>query len=336
MSENDTTTVDSDPFNISNTGFEVSLQEEEGQDGTHAFETVGFIAIAPGGDGSSGSTALDTTVTHNPEWIDLNATYTNPIVVADVQTINGGNPERVVINGFDDDSIQLSLREEQSGDNELNHINETVGLVAFEQGLILCFTAGCEIATVRGAVDIGDLRCGDLVITRDNGMQPIRWIGKKRIPAAELLEEPKLRPIIIRKDSLGPNLPDRDLSVSPQHRMLATGAPAQNQFGTREVLVPAKGLWQGGLSHQNEEPADVVYFHILFDQHEIVYCNGAPTESLHPGHLAKDGLDGQARSELFRIFPELASSPDVFGPSARLIATVSEARVYGHLLSANG
>ena len=53
---------------------------------------------------------------------------------------------------------------------------------------------------------------------------------------------PKLKPIVIRKDSLGPNFPTRDLTVSPQHRILVRSRIAKRMFDAQELLVPANKL----------------------------------------------------------------------------------------------
>ena len=50
-----------------------------------------------------------------------------------------------------------------------------------------CFTPGTLIATPRGEIAVQDLKVGDKVLTRDNGIQDIRWIGKKHIEGRDLI-----------------------------------------------------------------------------------------------------------------------------------------------------
>lgn len=167
-----------------------------------------------------------------------------------------------------------------------------------------CFTRGTLIDTDRGPVVIEDLAEGDLVVTRDNGLQPIRWIGSRRLGGGDLAE--KLRPIRIRRHALGTGIPARDLLVSPQHRVLVRSKIAQKMFGTNEVLVAAKQLCQIDGIDIADDLAEVEYFHMLFDRHEVVISNGAETESLFTGPEALKAVGPQAREEILTIFPELA------------------------------
>ncbi|MCP5073084.1 MAG: Hint domain-containing protein [Rhodobacteraceae bacterium] len=190
---------------------------------------------------------------------------------------------------------------------------------------IICFTPGAMITTPRGQIPVEMLQIGDLVITADNGLQAIRWIGRKRMTGARLQAYPKLRPIRIRKDAFGDGLPDRDMWVSPQHRMLISSQRALLEHGEREVLAPAKGLLNDYSVTVDYGIRETEYIHILFDRHEIVFANGAPTESFHPGMTAMSAIDNDARTELFEVFPELETEPARYGPSARFSLRVQEA-----------
>ena len=107
---------------------------------------------------------------------------------------------------------------------------------------IVCFGRGTLILTDCGDVAVEDLREGDLVMTRDHGAQPIRWIGSHCMGAVILYAQPHLRPIRISADALGQNAPAQDLIVSPQHRVLVRSKIAQRMFGATEILVAAKHL----------------------------------------------------------------------------------------------
>lgn len=194
-------------------------------------------------------------------------------------------------------------------------LSGTVGQVGFEdfENLsfdIICFARGTRLRTAQGQRRIEDLRAGDMVATLDHGLQPIRWIGSTRVPARG-----DLAPIMIRKGALGNR---RDLRVSPQHRMLLRGWQASLLFGEDEVLVPAKSL----LNDHNilrEEGGEVEYFHILFDRHEILWAEGALSESFHPGQQGWKALDQPTRTEILHLFPQLADQGlPHYGPAARL------------------
>jgi hypothetical protein len=145
---------------------------------------------------------------------------------------------------------------------------------------------------------------GDYVVTRDNGLQEIRWIGCRTMTATDFAETPQFRPVEIKRGALGLGLPERDMKVSPNHRVLIASDHAELLFEEREVLVPAKHLvGQDGVSVSKEE--QTTYFHIMFDQHEVILSDGAWTESFQPGDMSLAGVDAEQREELFRIFPEL-------------------------------
>ena len=185
----------------------------------------------------------------------------------------------------------------------------------------VCFAAGTRIVTVSGDRPIEDLVEGDLVLTMDRGYQPIRWIGSSKRPATG-----DLAPILIRRGALGN---DRDLRVSPQHRMLLQGWQAEMLFGEQEVLATAKSLVNDH-SILRDEGGEVEYFHMLFDTHEIIYAEGAPSESFHPGEQGWNALDQATRDEILTLFPELADgSFEDYGASARTSLKHKEGALLG-------
>ncbi|MCT4557463.1 MAG: Hint domain-containing protein [Pelagimonas sp.] len=168
---------------------------------------------------------------------------------------------------------------------------------------LMCFARGTHIRTPTGAVRIEDLSVGDLVHTKDNGPQPIRWLGRRRVEA-----EGRFAPVRIDKGVLGNRRP---LLVSPNHRLLLRGAYAELLFAEEEVLVPAKHL-RHHRGIRVRHGGMIQYHHMLFDRHEIVYAEGAPTESFHPGDQAMAGLTRDVREEIFALFPELREGIDRF------------------------
>lgn len=173
---------------------------------------------------------------------------------------------------------------------------------------VVCFVRGARILTDRGEVGIEDLAPGDLVETMDHGLQPIRWIGSTTVPATG-----DVAPVRISKGTLGAT---RDLWVSPQHRILLTGWKAEMYFGEPEVLAAAKSL-VNDTTIRVCAGGTVQYFHMLFDNHEIVFSNGVPSESLHPGHVALNAIGSAARDEVISLFPELAAPESIHGKLAR-------------------
>lgn len=175
----------------------------------------------------------------------------------------------------------------------------------FTNSQIVCFAQGTLITTDHGEVAVEDLEIGQKVLTRDSGFQKIRWIGSRKVSCAELSKNAKLRPIRIRADALGSGTPALDLVVSPQHRILLRSPIVQRMLQTREALVAAKQLLEIEGIEIVDDLREVEYFHFLFDDHQIVFANGAETESMYTGQEALKSVGRVAREEIFSIFPEL-------------------------------
>lgn len=190
---------------------------------------------------------------------------------------------------------------------------------------VLCFNVGTLIRTAECPRTVETLRAGDMILTRDNGLQPIRWIGSRSLSAEDLAAAPELRPIRLKAGALGVNTPTSDLVVSPQHRILIRSKIAQRMFGTDEVLVAAKQLLGIEGIEVAEDIQDVEYFHFIFDRHEIVVSNGAETESLYTGPVALRSVSPEALEEIVSLFPELAEERYEPQP-ARLLASGREGR----------
>lgn len=177
--------------------------------------------------------------------------------------------------------------------------------VNIENIIIPCFTPGTKIATPKGEVLVEDLKVGDRIITRDNGIQEIRWIGSRDLSSNDLAAKGHLRPVLIRQGALGNGLPERDMKVSPNHRMLVASDKAAFYFEEREVLVAAKHL-VGLPGVEFVDVEEVTYIHFMFDQHEVVLSDGAWSESFQPGDYTLQGIDSEQREEILELFPELA------------------------------
>lgn len=216
--------------------------------------------------------------------------------------------------------IEITYTSADREDGHVDFFDDTgaaVGHMEFRdiENVVPCFTPGTAIATPKGERLVEELQVGDRIITRDNGIQEIRWIGNRGLTGHELARAPHLRPILIQKGSLGDNLPEHDILVSPQHRLLMTGDKAQLYFEEREVLAAAKHLTD--LPGVDEVGTlGVTYVHFLFDQHEVVLSNGIWSESFQPGANVLDGLGSEQRDEIFELFPELKTREGIAGYSA--------------------
>ena len=195
--------------------------------------------------------------------------------------------------------------------------NTDSAFVTFDAAPI-CYCDGAMIKTPNGLRRVESLRVGDLVLTRDEGPQPIRWLGNRQMFAS-----PRHAPIEFDIGAIGN---DRVLRVSPQHRVLRSGYLAQMYFGQEEVLVAAQHL-VNGTSIRQLESGQVSYHHLMFDRHQIITADGTMSESYQPGDYSLPGLHEAARAELFDLFPELRSGAAGFGQSARMSVPGSLAHV---------
>lgn len=192
-------------------------------------------------------------------------------------------------------------------------------------GGLICFTDTTYIRTHDSFRMVQDLKPGDLVQTRDNGNQPILWIGKRRVSGARLHVMPQMRPIRVKAHAFGEHQPGGDILVSPQHRMLVKGRVALDLFNEPEVLVQAKDLINGRSIYSESRVREVTYYHILFERHEVLWANGVESESFHPGRMQISTLEDDQRQSLLALFPDLEWNTDAYGEDARRSLSQSEA-----------
>jgi hypothetical protein len=135
-----------------------------------------------------------------------------------------------------------------------------------------CFLKGTAIRTAKGDCKIEDLAVGDLLPTMFGGLRPVQWIGrypyKKSDPSKPWAES--VLPVRVARSALGPNVPHADLYVTALHSVLVDG-----------VLVPAEMLINGTTITRFEPEGDEMeFFHVKLEGHDVIYAEGAPTESL--------------------------------------------------------
>ncbi|MFK7870575.1 MAG: Hint domain-containing protein [Roseobacter sp.] len=70
-------------------------------------------------------------------------------------------------------------------------------------------------------------------------------------------------------------------------------------FGSSEVLGAAKKLLpHEGISVVDDTSDRVVCFHLLFENHQVVYSDGMPTKSLFIGTETKKAPPPEAKAEI--------------------------------------
>ncbi|MEL7460241.1 MAG: Hint domain-containing protein, partial [Pseudomonadota bacterium] len=192
-----------------------------------------------------------------------------------------------------------------------------VGFITIDT--VPCFAAGTRIRTPDGDRPVQSLTPGDLVLTRDNGPQPVRWIGRRMTPATD-----KLAPIQIAANTFGAH---GTLTVSPLHRVLVRQARGALLFGATEVLVAARDLIDGGAVRQLNG-GWIEYVHLMFDEHQILWSEGLESESFLPGPQTTSCFERDAIAEIVALFPELdPRTGEGYGPAARRLLKRREARL---------
>lgn len=276
------------------------------------------VTIAPNGQKTIDVLANDI----SPGTAGLVITHINGIAVVAGQIVTLPSGQQVQLNA--DGTITVV------GDGDTETVNFTyttqlgsgqgpsdIGIVTLNS--IPCFVAGTMILTPEGERPVETIVAGDLVITKDDGPQPVRWVGQRRV-----LAKGKLAPIEILDGTFGPH---RRLLVSPQHRVLVRDSLAELLFGDAEVLVAAKDL-VNGRSVRIREGGEVDYVHLLFDKHQLVSSAGLTTESFLPGPQTTKLFESEIIDEICTIFPELdPMTGDGYSPAVRRLLKGYEAQL---------
>jgi hypothetical protein len=250
----------------------------------------------------------------------LTITQINGINVVAGQTVTLATGQKVKLNAdgtftvLGDGNIETATFTYTVKDN-LGHIDTAIVTL----NSVPCFVAGTRILTPTGEVAVEALQPGDLVMTQDEGPQPLRWIGRREVTAVG-----DHAPICIAEGTFGPH---GTLLLSPQHRVLICDSLAELLFGEAEVLVAAKDL-VNDRSVRVQSGGMVDYVHLLFDRHQVVFAEGLPTESFLPGPQTTKSFEAPIVAELRSIFPELdLETGQGYSPAARRTLRGFEAQV---------
>ena len=194
--------------------------------------------------------------------------------------------------------------------------------------VIACFAQGTRIATEGGEVAVERLRPGHIVRTHSGKLAAVRWVGYTRIDLARHPTPERAAPVRIRAGAFADGLPRRDLLVSPEHCLLID-----------DSLVPAFLLVNGATIARQDGLAEIIYWHVELDHHDVLLAEGLPAESyLDTGNRALFLGQAGVRS----LHPTLVGAPDaaallVWASSGcaplRLDASVAHARLWARALA---
>jgi hypothetical protein len=139
-----------------------------------------------------------------------------------------------------------------------------------------CFLRGTKILTTEGATRIENISIGDCVETVNGDCLPVKWVGIQHFRKAVGSNWQKdILPVRISRFALDGQTPYRDLYISAGHALFIDG-----------VLIPAGYLINGHnvIQAVPEGTESIEYFHIELETHEVIFAEGAPTETF----LVKD------------------------------------------------
>jgi hypothetical protein len=126
---------------ITTSGFSYLLQEEEAKDQIHASETVAYIAWEEFS-GTVNKTTFSVVrhsapVTHAFQPVAYGQEFTvPPVFLADMQTFNGDNTANLRFRNKTASGVDIKIEEEQSLDDEVEHVGEEVGYMVFPRYLV--------------------------------------------------------------------------------------------------------------------------------------------------------------------------------------------------------
>lgn len=167
--------------------------------------------------------------------------------------------------------------------------------------------AGANVRTPCGPRRVEFLRKGDLIVTRDNGLKPVRLVWTQTVTTAEMAADPSLSPVVLKPRAIGPMMPQTELSVGRAHRLLIPGWRLEDEDDSTNCLVPARDV--AGINDYAfvETPEqDVTYYNILFDEPQVFCANGLPIESFSPDDESIGETPDAVLKELREIFPDLS------------------------------
>ena len=135
------------------------------------------------------------------------------------------------------------------------------------------------VATPRGYKPVQDLRRGDTVLTRDDGVVPVLQRVQRSVPARG-----SFRPIRMRAPYFGLQ---QDIIVAPDQRLIIDGPEVEYLFGQEAVLVPARHRVNGFAALFEPCGPVIRYTQLLLPRHETLLAAGTSAESLYIGRIRR-------------------------------------------------
>ncbi len=192
--------------------------------------------------------------------------------------------------------------------NAMSKIRNTVGLVIGLAGTT-------NVRTPCGGRHVANLRAGDLIVTRDAGLRPVRMVWSRTVTEADLHADPSLAPVCLRPRAIGPMMPQRDLVVAGDHRLLIPGYRLTDQPDTAAALIPAREIaGTSDAAFVDRSRTEMTYYNLVFDAHHVFLANGMPVESFLITEDALATVEAGVRAGIEETFPEVAGKAEQHRP----------------------
>ncbi len=181
----------------------------------------------------------------------------------------------------------------------------------------IAFTGGFGgdslIRTPMGTRRAELMRPGDMIITRNNGLQIVRAIWKKRLTRIDMGVGSGRAPVRLKPRAIGPMMPQRDLLVAADHRVLVPGYRLADAPDTQCRLVEASELAEASdQAYTDRSTQGVELYTFIFDSHQVFCASGLPVESFLPSASTIAPLRRRLRRELVALFPALRKNPESY------------------------
>lgn len=181
------------------------------------------------------------------------------------------------------------------------------------------FARGTQITMGDGQMrGIETLKSGDMVLTRDAGKQPVRWLRQSTLRATG-----SFAPVVITKGALHN---ENDLVLRPDHRLFVYQRQDHLGAGRAEVLIKARHLVDGH-TVLRKRGGFIDYFQLIFDEHHIIYAEGIAAESHLVDHRTRaalpEGIGAQDHTNSRHLGYEVKDNLIPFAKAAALLRKAS-------------
>jgi Hint domain len=180
--------------------------------------------------------------------------------------------------------------------------------LVFADFQFVCFMADTMISTPGGKVAIQTLRRGDYVMTTDDRVAMVSWIGRQTV-STRFADPLRYLPIRIKASALSVDVPSRDLLVSPDHAILVD-----------DVLIQAGALVNStSIVWEANVPETFTYYHVELKDHSLILAENAPAETF-VDNVDRAHFDNWREHEA--LYPEDKSIAEMPYPRAKAFRQV--------------